>query len=241
MAKRSEDDEVIWNGNDIIFIILITLGVTMVCGFLIENTLGYLVQKIPGLLLYKPIIINFLQFITMLITSGYIILSKYGLPLKVLGLKITTLKKIVVSGLIGGITICITVLLVNFGLQKMIEKLWQIIIPAQPIVAKLADTKNQLVFLAYACLIVIVAPLAEEIFFRGLLYQYCKRRWGLIKGAGVAAIIFGVAHFNAWAFIATFLGGLGLIILYEISQSLYTPIIAHATWNLIMITIIYFT
>lgn len=243
MIKNQEESgrQIAWTGNDILFIILITLSATIIFGSLLNFILSHLAQNLPEILLYKPILINFLQFITMLLVSGYIILSKYNLSLKVLGLKITALKKIITSGLIGGVIICLMVLLVNLGLQRVIEKWLRIIIPAQPIVAKLTHTQNKLVFLAYSCLIVIIAPLTEEIFFRGLLYQYCKKRWGLIKGAGLAAVIFGIAHFNLWAFLATFLGGLGLIILYELSQSLYTSIIAHATWNLIIVTIIYLT
>ncbi|MBM7623441.1 CPBP family intramembrane glutamic endopeptidase [Sporohalobacter salinus] len=234
-----ENHKIAWTGTDILFIILTTICMTILFNFLVTFLLDYLAHIMPQLLSYKRVIVNFLQFATMLTVSMYIILTKYNLSLKNLGFQVIDLKRIITLGVIGGFGICSMVMLVNLGVQKLIMDWWGIMIPSQPIISELMDTHSQLTFVVYASLIVIVAPITEEIFFRGLMYQYFKDKFGLIKGGFLAAGIFGILHFSLWSFLATFLGGLGLIILYEMSQSLYTSIIAHATWNFIIVTIIY--
>ncbi|ADL13064.1 CPBP family intramembrane glutamic endopeptidase [Acetohalobium arabaticum] len=237
--SRYQNQKVVWTGTDILLIILITISMTLLFNFLVASLLEHLSYIIPGVLSYKQIIVNFLQFATMLIVSMYIIFTKYGLSLKILGFQMIDLKKMVTLGIIGGFGICSMAMLVNLGVQKLIMEWWGIVIPSQPIITELMESQNQLTFILYASLIVIVAPITEEVFFRGLMYQYFKDRFGLFKGGLLAAVIFGALHFSLWSFLATFLGGLGLIILYEVSQSLYTSIIAHATWNFIIVTIIY--
>lgn len=78
---------------------------------------------------------------------------------------------------------------------------------------------------------VILAPAAEEMLFRGILYPFIKQRgyprialWG-------TAILFGVIHFNLGAMIP--LIGLALVWtwLYERTQNLLAPITAHVLFN----------
>ncbi|SJZ31497.1 CPBP family intramembrane glutamic endopeptidase [Selenihalanaerobacter shriftii] len=237
--NQAEPINVIWNGQDIIFMILVTLSITISCGFLLNLLLDYLATIYPNLMLYKSILLNLLQFVTMLALSWYIISFKYNLSLKSFGFRLIPLDRILGLGIIGGVLICLIVILTNFGLQRLVEELLNINMPPQSIISKLTNSQNEFVFLTYVLLIVIIAPITEEIFFRGILYQYLKDRLGVINGALLASGIFGIAHLNLWTFLATALGGLGLIIIYEISQSLYTNIIAHATWNLIIVMIIY--
>jgi len=43
-------------------------------------------------------------------------------------------------------------------------------------------------------LVVIVAPICEELFFRGLVYKGLRRRFRFAGAAGVSGLIFGLAH-----------------------------------------------
>lgn len=84
-------------------------------------------------------------------------------------------------------------------------------------------------YLARMASIVLVAPLIEELFFRGLLYQRWAHSWGRPWWALVAsAVAFAVLHghvFGAFLFavIATFL--------YLQAQSLWAPVIFHIAAN----------
>jgi membrane protease YdiL (CAAX protease family) len=78
---------------------------------------------------------------------------------------------------------------------------------------------------------IAVAPLAEEILFRGILYPW-------IKGAGfprlalwVTALAFGAVHMNLMNFLPLFLLAVVLTLLYEKTNNLVAPIAAHSLFN----------
>ncbi|MBU3691750.1 MAG: CPBP family intramembrane metalloprotease [Solirubrobacterales bacterium] len=82
-------------------------------------------------------------------------------------------------------------------------------------------------------LIVVLAPLAEEIAFRGLLFGGLRRRLPMIPAALIGGLFFGLLHFSTgWSAVPVliFLGTL-FAILYEKTGSLWPPIILHAINN----------
>ncbi|MDO4539614.1 MAG: type II CAAX endopeptidase family protein [Syntrophomonadaceae bacterium] len=85
---------------------------------------------------------------------------------------------------------------------------------------------------------VIVGPLTEELYFRGMLYpvlrQHLDVRWAIIVGG----VLFGVIHADLWRAIPLAVGGIGLCYIYEKSGSIWVSFLAHALWNGIMYAII---
>lgn len=78
----------------------------------------------------------------------------------------------------------------------------------------------------------IVTPLAEELFYRGLIFQTLKTRLGLAPGVVISSLVFGLFHFNlAWQMIMPFLGGIVLALIFQHSNSLPASIIAHLILN----------
>lgn len=79
---------------------------------------------------------------------------------------------------------------------------------------------------------VILAPIAEELLFRGYLFN----RWGETIGLGRAmifsSIIFSALHFNK-GFIGQFIFGIFVCIIYVKTKKLIIPIILHGLNNLI--------
>jgi hypothetical protein len=82
-------------------------------------------------------------------------------------------------------------------------------------------------------LVCVVAPIAEELFFRGFLFG-ALRKHGLVIAALVSGVTFGLVHVasSPIGFIVP-LAGLGVILalLYERTGSLYPPIALHALNN----------
>jgi membrane protease YdiL (CAAX protease family) len=81
-------------------------------------------------------------------------------------------------------------------------------------------------------LVVIVAPFAEELIFRGILYPTVKQfgfprlaLWG-------TSILFAAIHFNAMIFVPFFFLGVILTLLYETTDNLLAPIVTHGLFNL---------
>lgn len=79
--------------------------------------------------------------------------------------------------------------------------------------------------------VVVVAPVAEELFFRGLLYGWLRARLPVPAAVAIAAVLFSVAHFQPGLLLPLAVVGAGLCLLYERSRSLWVPAAAHAALN----------
>jgi membrane protease YdiL (CAAX protease family) len=84
---------------------------------------------------------------------------------------------------------------------------------------------------ALAAAVVVLAPLAEEALFRGLLYGGLRTRLPAWLAAVISAVLFGGAHMNASLFLPLALAGLILAMVYERTHSLWPSTVAHATLN----------
>jgi len=80
---------------------------------------------------------------------------------------------------------------------------------------------------------VILAPFAEEIVFRGILYGQLRRGFSPITAALVSATIFGMAHGTMIWFVYAFLLGLLFAFMVERTGSLLPSMLSHITFNLI--------
>jgi membrane protease YdiL (CAAX protease family) len=78
---------------------------------------------------------------------------------------------------------------------------------------------------------VIFAPLVEEIFFRGFLFQGFRQRYGWIKAMLLSSAIFAIAHLDPVALIPTFVLGNVLAYLYHRSNSIWPGTILHFLVN----------
>ncbi|MBN1579172.1 MAG: CPBP family intramembrane metalloprotease [Anaerolineae bacterium] len=86
----------------------------------------------------------------------------------------------------------------------------------------------------------LLVPIAEELYFRGLLYGWFKTRMGFWVRVLASSAIFGLAHFDSVAVIASsFVLGLVNAIAYEKSKSLWLPIAIHMVTNSAAIVLMY--
>lgn len=70
-------------------------------------------------------------------------------------------------------------------------------------------------------------PFAEELLFRGVLYNFVRERWGIWIGAFVSALLYALFSFDLINGIACFVLSIFAIIAYERSKSLWGAIIVH--------------
>ena len=77
----------------------------------------------------------------------------------------------------------------------------------------------------------LLAPLIEEIFFRGFLFQGFRARYGWISGMLLSSGIFAVAHLDPVSLIPTFILGCVLAYLYHRSNSVWPGVILHVMVN----------
>jgi membrane protease YdiL (CAAX protease family) len=99
--------------------------------------------------------------------------------------------------------------------------------------------------IAVVVLAVIVAPVSEELFFRGVFFRSLRDRYGFWPGALGSALLFGLAHYvpSPWrdaVLLQTIMvfTGLGLAWIYERRGNLVANIAAHMTFNAIGVILI---
>jgi membrane protease YdiL (CAAX protease family) len=85
---------------------------------------------------------------------------------------------------------------------------------------------------------IFLAPAAEEVLFRGILYPTLKQLgYPRLAYFGIS-ILFGIIHFNWMALIPLTVVALLLTWLYEETGDLLVPIAAHSTFNLINVMLL---
>ena len=80
-------------------------------------------------------------------------------------------------------------------------------------------------------LVVVLAPLAEETFFRGFLLPVLVSRWGFLWGAGLTSLLFGLTHGALGMIVPAFATGMLFAWLYYRTRSLWSCLLAHAAQN----------
>ena len=75
-----------------------------------------------------------------------------------------------------------------------------------------------------------VAPVAEEIVFRGVIFGYL-RRWGLPAAILVSTALFAALHLPAVP-VTQIVGGIIFAVAYQTGRSLMVPIVIHVLGNL---------
>lgn len=79
--------------------------------------------------------------------------------------------------------------------------------------------------------VVVVAPLAEEIIFRGLLQRLTSSLWGAAPAAVISALVFGIVHGEPWFLFGLIGVGLVLAFVWETTRSVTACWVTHAVHN----------
>ena len=93
--------------------------------------------------------------------------------------------------------------------------------------------RNTQPHIAYGAVILLLigAPLGEELFFRGLLVDLLRDRVGTIRAVFLGALLFALLHFYILQFVPVLISGVILGLLFVRSKNIFFPVIAHATVN----------
>jgi membrane protease YdiL (CAAX protease family) len=103
--------------------------------------------------------------------------------------------------------------------------------PLQPIQVILFRERDPWVIGLMALLTCVVAPIAEECFFRGVVFAAMRRRLSRGVAISVSAAAFALVHSNPVGFLPIFLIGSLLAYLYERTGSLAAPVAVHMVHN----------
>jgi membrane protease YdiL (CAAX protease family) len=81
-------------------------------------------------------------------------------------------------------------------------------------------------------------PLAEELIFRGLLFQWLRGRLSVAAGAAISATLFGALHWPSGQALGAGLVGVGLALVFHRLNSLWASIAAHSGINALAMVLV---
>ena len=102
---------------------------------------------------------------------------------------------------------------------------------SNPLLEIVLNNNNYFSFILLFITTTFLAPLFEELIFRGVLLPILSREFGIILGIAVSAFIFAVAHLSISEIPPLFILGIGLGITRLISGRLVSSVIMHSLWN----------
>jgi membrane protease YdiL (CAAX protease family) len=88
-------------------------------------------------------------------------------------------------------------------------------------------------------LMIALAPLAEEIMFRGMFYTALRKRRNKWWAMALTSLVFAFSHGQLLHFMAIFSSGLLLVYLYDRTKSLVPSISLHVSMNLLFVILWY--
>ena len=84
---------------------------------------------------------------------------------------------------------------------------------------------------------VVLAPLWEELMFRGVFFGLLRSRSGTGSALVLSSAVFAAYHLSLDALLPLFLVGLALGYIYDRTRSIYFAILFHALFNSVMLFI----
>lgn len=96
---------------------------------------------------------------------------------------------------------------------------------------ELTERVDGVALVVVALVVTFVAPLAEELFYRGLMLRAAARRFGTFWAVMGSSAVFGISHFQLVQFPGLFLFGVVLAVLAMRTGRLGASIAAHVAFN----------
>ncbi len=176
----------------------------------------------------------------MLAQTGLSFLLVYGLILRprreswdFVGFRTPQKNHLLVYGVLGGLLIFLVIIFFSVLLayfHPQIEPQYFETLLTQE------DQGMQIFFLLICAS--LLAPLVEEMLFRGVLYSWLRQYFNVFPAICLAGFVFGVVHFDAWRTLPLAFGGMALCWIYEKTRSVWVSMMAHGLWNAIMASLV---
>jgi membrane protease YdiL (CAAX protease family) len=199
--------------------------------------------NVVGVILYvstdNPLFYNYLAyallFCPLVAASVWLIPHRHGRGREELGIRWGDPGRTLAFGGLGALT----AMAMSYGIFFLIFLIFYLATGRSPVSAeteRLQDLSGG--YLAFIILnVVVLAPIFEELFFRGLFYPALRRRMGPMPAIILNGAIFGILHLQPLFMLSLVLVGVVLAYLYEKTDSLFAPMMAHALYNLVVILV----
>jgi len=87
--------------------------------------------------------------------------------------------------------------------------------------------------LGFILVVAVAAPIGEEIFFRGFVFNLLRHRTTFASAVWLSAALFALLHASVKNFLPILIIGVLLASLYARTGSLWSSVVMHGTFNLL--------
>lgn len=200
-------------------ILLIAAALVILSEFLLSKALNAFCLPIITIM-----IIRIIQIIML-----FILLRSNPLNFQLSGFSYQNLKTGIKTGISWSVFLGIAAFLLFFFLNVMGINLFEYLTVILP--------ENKFEIILFFITGGLIAPIAEEIFFRGVIYTYL-RKYSTFGALILSTTFFAVSHLQLNFFpIIQIVGGIIFALSFEYSKSLVAPIIIHVSGNLIIFSL----
>ncbi|MFZ1136565.1 MAG: type II CAAX endopeptidase family protein [Candidatus Korobacteraceae bacterium] len=130
---------------------------------------------------------------------------------------------------------------IGFAFAVEFASRWLPIPKSLPVDKYFSDTAGAYLMAAFG---VTLAPLLEELFFRGMLYPVLRRAYGILAAVLLTAVAFAAIHGaqlgNAWApLLSIFVVGIVFTLVRERADSVAASFLTHCGYNLALFSMLW--
>ena len=125
-------------------------------------------------------------------------------------------------------------ILITKAYHLLLQHVFGMEIELQNVAQAIQQELSWLQFL-YSLSALFIAPVYEELIFRGLLFPYVVKRGGLAAGIILVSGIFAAMHYHGPSFVPLFLLSATLCLAYWRTGSLWVCIVMHMIFNAVTI------
>ncbi|MEM2740111.1 MAG: CPBP family glutamic-type intramembrane protease [Candidatus Bathyarchaeia archaeon] len=226
---RKDRDDITWSVSDVFKVLLLSFLV-FIPSIIAIATFTYIILSnidLFGSFLTSFTFISLFHVILLSFTIFY--LKRRGGSFKSIGFKKAD-RRAVAVGIVSGLITVIANILISMLLQPIIGAS-----PIQEEMYKLISKPSMQI--AMAIFSIIIAPLVEEVYFRGFSYQAFRKSWGVKMAIPLCSIFFSILHMDPWSIPNTFIAGMILTLVYEKTRNLNATVVAHSVNNLLALLI----
>jgi membrane protease YdiL (CAAX protease family) len=177
------------------------------------------------------------QLILATLLSWALILGPILISFRARGIRVSHLfgfdRLPILRALAWGVGLLFTALPLVFGTSQLVSE-WirsRYGQDSQEIIQVFRDSTHPGQRVSIILLAVVIAPITEELVFRGYLYTVIKRFFGSLPSLVFTGVLFGLVHVNVPALVPLFVLACAFTIAYEVTGSLFVPMAMHALFN----------
>ena len=173
------------------------------------------------------------ELVILIVPLGYLMLKNIDVR-RYVGIDVKP--KLILAGIISGLALFLLDIVVSgamtfiFGASKAVEE-------SNALIVSLTSSTQGLILVVVS---LSLAGICEEFAFRGFLQNTINRKYSFLPSAIIAAVAFGIFHFDP-QFVYTFsamITGLALGYIYHRWNSYVVSATAHTTVNIIVLTVL---